>query len=79
MYCKYVTHVIHLTGNGTPNVDREHLASLGIDCLKLYGRKGPKNIMFYDPQALVGAIEAILGKKGDAMAASRSRRNTLDA
>ncbi|OAP62625.1 hypothetical protein AYL99_01852 [Fonsecaea erecta] len=79
VYRKYVTHVIHLTGEGTPQVDRNHLASLGIDCLKLYGRKSSKGEMFYDPQALVGAIEAILGRKGDAMAVSRSRRNTVDA
>lgn len=79
IYRRYVTHVIHLTGESTPHVDREHLASVGIDCLKLYGRKSSKGIMFYDPKALIGAIEAILGKKGDAMAVSRSRRNTLDA
>lgn len=79
IYRRYVTHVIHLTGDGTPHVDREHLASIGIDCLKLYGRKSLNGIMFYDPQALIGAIEAILGKRGDAMAVSRSRRNTLDA
>ena len=79
VYRKYVTHVIHLTGESMPRVDREHLASLGIDCLKLYGRKGPKGVMYYDPQALTGAIEAIMGKRGDAMAVSRSRRNTLDA
>lgn len=79
LYRHYVTHVIHLTGEGTPEVDREQLASLGIDCLKLYGRKNPKTKgMLYDSQALVGAIEAILGKKGDAMTTSRSRRNTLD-
>jgi hypothetical protein len=35
--------------------------------------------MLYDSQALIGAIEAILGKKGDAMTLSRSRRNTVDA
>jgi 2-phospho-L-lactate transferase/gluconeogenesis factor (CofD/UPF0052 family) len=80
IYRQYVTHVIHLTGEGTPAVDREQLASLGIDCLKLYGRKNPKaSGMLYDSQALIGAIEAILGRKGDAMTTSRSRRNTLDA
>ncbi|KIV93215.1 hypothetical protein PV10_04450 [Exophiala mesophila] len=78
IYRQYVTHVIHLTGDGTPHVDRDRLASVGIDCLKLYGRKSAKGIVFYDHQALVGAIEAILGKKGDAMVLSRSRRNTLD-
>ncbi|EXJ84210.1 hypothetical protein A1O3_04877 [Capronia epimyces CBS 606.96] len=78
IYRKYVTHVIHLSGEGAPRVDRDQLASLGIDCLKLYGRKSAKGLMLYDPQALVGAIEAILGKKGDAMVLSRSRRNTYD-
>ncbi|KAJ9604254.1 hypothetical protein H2200_011088 [Cladophialophora chaetospira] len=79
IYRKYVTHVIHLTGEGTPRVDRDHLASIGIDCLKLYGRKSNKGVMLYDSQALIGAIEAILGRKGDAMTLSRSRRNTVDS
>jgi len=77
IYRQYVTHVIHLSGEGTPLVDREHLSSFGIDCVKLYGRKNPKG-MTYDSKALIGAIEAILGRRGDSMAASRSRRNTLD-
>ena len=80
LYRQYVTHVIHLSGEGTPEVDREHLGSLGIDCLKLYGRKNLKGKgMLYDRNALIGAIEAILGRKGDAMMNARSRRNTLDA
>jgi 2-phospho-L-lactate transferase/gluconeogenesis factor (CofD/UPF0052 family) len=80
IYRQYVTHVIHIGGEGTPEVDREHLALLGIDCLKLYGRKNPTaKGMLYDGQALVGAIEAILGKRGDAMSSARSRRNTLDS
>jgi 2-phospho-L-lactate transferase/gluconeogenesis factor (CofD/UPF0052 family) len=79
LYRQYVTHVIHLSGEGTPHVDREQLASIGIDCLKLYGRKNPKSSgMLYDSQALIGAIEAILGRRGDAMKTSPSRRNTLD-
>ena len=80
VYRQYVTHVIHLSGEGTPVVDKEHLASMGIDCLKLYGRKHPSGkSMLYDRNALIGAIEAILGKKGDAMMNARSRRYTLDA
>lgn len=79
IYRRYVTHVIHLTGEGSPHVDREQLAAMGIGCLKLYGRKSDKGVMLYDSQALVGAIEAILGKKGEAMVMSRSRRNTVDA
>lgn len=78
IYHKYVTHVIHLTGEGVPRVDRDQLASVGIECLRLYGRKSAKGVMLYDSQALVGAIEAIMGKKGDAMTLSRSRRNTLE-
>jgi hypothetical protein len=68
-----------LSGEGTPEVDKERLASVDIDCLKLYGRKSNKGVMLYDPQALIGALEAILGKKGDAMLLSRSRRNTMEA
>ncbi|KAL6248169.1 hypothetical protein RBB50_004424 [Rhinocladiella similis] len=79
IYRQYVTHVIHLNGEGAPKVDRERLAAVGIDCLKLYGRKSAKGVMLYDPQALIGALEAILGKKGDAMLLSRSRRNTMEA
>ncbi|KAJ9613770.1 uncharacterized protein PV06_10977 [Exophiala oligosperma] len=79
IYRQYVTHVIHLNGEGTPKVDKERLAAVGIDCLKLYGRKSAKGVMLYDPQALIGALEAILGKKGDAMLLSRSRRNTMEA
>ncbi|KAK4941126.1 hypothetical protein LTR10_018926 [Elasticomyces elasticus] len=79
IYRQYVTHVIHLIGEGTPQVDRERLADLGIHCLKLYGRKSDKGVMLYDSQALIGAIEAVLGKKGDAMLLSRSRRNTIES
>ncbi len=80
LYRQYVTHVIHLSGEGTPEVDREHLISLGIECIKLYGRRHLNGKgMLYDRNALIGAIEAILGKKGDAMTSAKSRRNTLDA
>ncbi|RMD42663.1 hypothetical protein DV735_g2440, partial [Chaetothyriales sp. CBS 134920] len=79
VYREYVTHVIHLSGEGTPVVDQKCLATVGIDCLKLYGRKSDTGKgMHYDAQALIGAIQAILGRKGEAMMASRSRRNTFD-
>ncbi len=77
-YRRYVTHVIYLVGEGTPEVDRVQLREHGIDTLKLYGRKVGKH-MRYDGQALTGAIETILGRKGDAIALSKSRRNTIDA
>ncbi|OQD72088.1 hypothetical protein PENPOL_c001G07508 [Penicillium polonicum] len=90
-YTNYVTHILHLDGPGTPYVDRERLAHMGIETVRLYGRKtmskdGDKETvvgMQYDPNALVQAIEVVLGKKGDAMVRgdlgnALGRRNTLD-
>ena len=85
---QYVTHVIYLDGEGTPKVDRLQFSEVGIECVRLYGRRiegvGRDGKMFakgmkYDGPALIGAIEAILGRRGDSVASSRSRRNTLDA
>ena len=86
---KYVTHLIHLAGDGVPVVERAALATIGIHCVKVYGRKievqsidssTSTHGVKYDAQALIGAIETILGKKGDGMiAGGKSRRNTLDA
>jgi hypothetical protein len=72
-------------------VDRERLANMGIETLRLYGRKitvkdGDRETivgMKYDPNALIQAIEVVLGKKGDAMVrggldGGLGRRNTLD-
>lgn len=79
LFRQYVTHVIYLSGEGTPQMNRERLRSLGISCLQVYGRRSTSGrAMLYDRDGLIGAIEAILGKKGDAMN-GRSRRNTLDA
>lgn len=78
-YTSYVTHILHLEGPGTPYVDRECLAEMGIETLRLYGRKIVVNDetngdgeeitigMQYDPAALVQALEVVLGKKGDGM------------
>ncbi|KAL4891290.1 hypothetical protein BDV59DRAFT_72590 [Aspergillus ambiguus] len=91
-YTSYVTHILHLDGPGTPRVDRERLAEMGIETLRLYGRKIVKTGadgaeipvgMKYDATALVQALEVVLGKKGDAMLRGGdgnglSRRNTLD-
>lgn len=80
-YDSYITHILHLEGPGTPYVDRERLAEMGIETLRLYGRKivvdnpnsesnGDERItigMKYDPKALVQALEVVLGKKGDGM------------
>jgi hypothetical protein len=79
-YKRYVTHVIHLQGEGTPRVEREELGNLGVECVRIYGRKNDSGEgSLYDGNALRGALEAILGgarreKKGDGL----SRRNTLN-
>lgn len=90
-YSSYVTHILHLDGPGTPHVDRERLAEMGIETLRLYGRKitavdGDNEVvlgMKYDSNALIQALEVVLGKKGDAMVrggvgSGLGRRNTLD-
>lgn len=55
----YVTHLIHLQGEGTPRVPKEELAQLGIECVKLYGRKNNSGDggMIYDGTALGQAME----------------------
>ncbi|KAI1909739.1 hypothetical protein LOZ61_004801 [Ophidiomyces ophidiicola] len=87
-YTAYVTHIIHLEGPGTPHVDRDRLAAMGIETLRLYGRKlegesGEALGMRYDPTALIQALEVVLGKKGDAMvrgnSGEKSRRNTMES
>ncbi len=77
IYRAYITHLIHLEGEGTPVVDRARLADFGIECIRLYGRKveGGKG-MRYDGKALSQALEAILGRRDPKM--DRSRRNTLE-
>lgn len=88
-YSSYVTHLLHLEGPGTPSVDRARLSEMGIECIRLYGRKieneqGHVVGMKYDPAGLAQALEVVLGKKGDAMVrgglgGERSRRNTMEA
>lgn len=73
---RYVTHLIHLEGEGTPVVDRDVLAVWGVECVRLYGRKGEDGGMRYDGKALGQALGAILGKREPGV---RSRRNTLEA
>lgn len=92
-YNSYVTHILYLEGPGTPHVGRERLAEMGIETLRLYGRKiivkgdktGEKVTIGvkYDPKALVQALEVVLGKRGDgilrgAAGSCLGRRNTLD-
>ncbi len=73
----YVTHVLYLDGPGTPEVDKKKLGAIGIESVRLYGRKmengkGCK----YDDIGLTQALEAIIGSQESK--AIRSRRNTLE-
>lgn len=76
-YQSYVTHLIHLEGEGTPKVDSRYLRDIGIECVRVYGRRneGAKG-MRYDGMALTQALEALLGKRDGRN--GRSRRMTLE-
>ncbi|KAF2489943.1 UPF0052-domain-containing protein [Lophium mytilinum] len=77
-YRSYVTHVIHLQGPGTPAVYKEELAALGIETIRVYGRRVEgEGFQRYDEKALVQALEVTMGRR-DPRAAVQSRRNTLD-
>ncbi|KAI0856834.1 UPF0052 domain protein [Xylaria cubensis] len=68
----YVTHLLYLEGEGAPRVDRAELAALGVDCVRVYGRRQEDGVLRYDEAGLAGALEAVVGKAEMA----RSRRNT---
>ncbi|ORY59642.1 uncharacterized protein BCR38DRAFT_445099 [Pseudomassariella vexata] len=68
---KYVTHLIHLEGQGTPKVDKEELAALGVDSVRVYGRR-VDGALRYDEEGLKRALEAVVGRAE----MGRSRRNT---
>ncbi|KAF1831921.1 UPF0052-domain-containing protein [Decorospora gaudefroyi] len=75
-YKKYVTHVIHLQGPGTPVVNKEELKSIGIETIRVYGRKNEgENFVRYDERGLIQALEVTTGKRDSRMP---SRRNTLE-
>ncbi|KAF2678521.1 UPF0052-domain-containing protein [Lentithecium fluviatile CBS 122367] len=75
-YRSYVTHLIYLAGPGTPKVDTDALQKLGIETMKVYGRKVEgENYMRYDEKALMQALEVTLGRRGRV---DRLRRNTLE-
>lgn len=75
IHATYITHLIHLSGpsDTVPHVDASRLRALGIHTVKLYGRKieetraeGETVVkgMKYDPEALKGALDTILGRRG---------------
>jgi len=75
-YRNYVTHVIHLQGPGTPAVDKEELKGLGIEAIRVYGRKNEgEGFVRYDERGLIQALEVTMGKRDARMV---SRRNTLE-
>ncbi|KAF2785870.1 UPF0052-domain-containing protein [Melanomma pulvis-pyrius CBS 109.77] len=76
-YKAYVTHLIHLQGPGTPRVDKEVLNGLGIETIRVYGRRMEgEGFVRYDEKALIQALEVTVGKREQR--AERSRRNTLE-
>ncbi|OTA84276.1 hypothetical protein M434DRAFT_173346 [Hypoxylon sp. CO27-5] len=68
---KYVTHLIYIEDVGAPKVNKDELAALGIDCIRVYGRR-VEGMMRYDEAGLERALEAVIGKPE----MLRSRRNT---
>ncbi|OAL46370.1 UPF0052-domain-containing protein [Pyrenochaeta sp. DS3sAY3a] len=75
-YKNYVTHVIHLQGPGTPVVNKEELKSIGVEAIRVYGRKNKgENFIRYDERGLIQALEVTMGKRDSRMP---SRRNTLE-
>lgn len=76
-YKSYVTHLIHLQGPGTPRVDQEGLRKIGIETIRVYGRKvDGEAFIRYDEKALVQALEVTMGRRDPR--AERVRRNTLE-
>lgn len=79
LWSRYLTHLIHLEGEGTPAVDRDELSTCGVECVRLYGRKTSsadllRQGMRYDDKALAQALGAIIGKRDPRE--PRMRRNT---
>lgn len=75
-YSQYVTHVIYLDSPTGPKVDKDAFHRIGIDSMRLYGRKDDNGKGGrYDMKALEQALEAIIGRK-DARN-DKTRRNTL--
>ncbi|KAI1631515.1 UPF0052-domain-containing protein [Biscogniauxia mediterranea] len=68
---RYVTHLIYMEGEGVPKVRKEELAALGVDCVRVYGRR-VDGVLRYDEAGLARALEAVVGKHE----VVRSRRNT---
>ncbi len=70
-YVRYVTHVLYLDGPSSPKLNKAEFASIGIECMRLYGPREGR----YDPRGLAQALEAIIGRKD--LKNDKTRRNTL--
>ena len=60
---RYVTHLVHLVGEGVPVVDAEELRGMGVQCIKLAGRwesSGSRRVLRYEEEELTRALEQIL-------------------
>ncbi|OTB03810.1 hypothetical protein M426DRAFT_59736 [Hypoxylon sp. CI-4A] len=68
---RYVTHLIYLEDERAPRVNKDELAALGVDCIRVYGRR-VEGMLMYDEAGLARALEAVIGKPE----MLRSRRNT---
>lgn len=68
---RYVTHVIHVDGEGAPKVDRSELSGLGVECIRVYGRR-VDGMLRYDQAGLGRVLEALIGQAE----MGRARRNT---
>ena len=60
MLRRYVSHLVYLEGEGTPEVDVQELEGLGIQCVKVGGRRGKRGELRYEEEELRGALELII-------------------
>ncbi|KAL5606829.1 hypothetical protein BROUX41_003206 [Berkeleyomyces rouxiae] len=73
---QFITHVIYLDCPSSPRVDRQRLAHMGIETIRLYGPKGTTGgSLHYDSNGLAQALRAIVGTTESGH--DRRRRNTM--
>jgi 2-phospho-L-lactate transferase/gluconeogenesis factor (CofD/UPF0052 family) len=73
-FARWVSHVVYMEGDGTPMVDKVALRAVGIECVRVYGRREGGAI--YDGRALGQVLEAILERRYPRT--DKGRRNTLE-
>ncbi|KAB8296061.1 hypothetical protein EYC80_008868 [Monilinia laxa] len=55
---KYITHVVYLEGPGTPAVDKLELKRLGIEAVRVYGRRAePEGVILKNP--VIDAVKSV--------------------